>query len=269
MDKRTHASRAKSLLDAGDDTDLPYVALELRMAMEAIVYEKLRLYAPRLPADVLGTWQPPQAMRALLEFEPQAAANKRMRIAREDADGQPQEWHEMGEHRSFKLAWLRKSYNKVGSLLHIPSPKNETRAAAPTTVAPTRADLAAILAEVERVAASRMDSSVASVITFKCGVCDSPVLRNEAGARQTNRATCLAPNCAAEHVAHFAADGSVAFHLIATDFDCLSCKALIRVENRKLAIGLRFRCTSCKAEHTIAETQWGYGLAAELSPPGA
>jgi hypothetical protein len=72
MDKRAHVARATELLDKADDALLPYAALELRMAMEAIAYGKLRAFATRIPTSVLDKWQPPQAMRALLEFEPHA-----------------------------------------------------------------------------------------------------------------------------------------------------------------------------------------------------
>ena len=83
MTAKAHIKRARELLSSPDPAVVPYAALEMRMAMEAITYEKLRAYAPRLPLTVLDTWQPPQAMKVLLQFEPRAGSNMRMRFAEE------------------------------------------------------------------------------------------------------------------------------------------------------------------------------------------
>jgi hypothetical protein len=53
MDKRLHLAAAETLLASGRERELIYAALEMRMTIEEIAYEKLRLYAPRLPASVL------------------------------------------------------------------------------------------------------------------------------------------------------------------------------------------------------------------------
>jgi hypothetical protein len=124
MSKHIHVERAATLLASGVESDLSYAALELRMAMEAIAYEKLRLYAPRLPESIFDKmWQPPQIMKALLEFEPWAMENKTISNARTDEDGSSTEQVIIGEHFSFKLQWLRKAYNTVGQFLHTPTPK--------------------------------------------------------------------------------------------------------------------------------------------------
>ena len=88
MHKRTHHSNATRLLSGQVDGDLPYVALELRFTIEAIAYDKVRLYAGRLPADVLDKWQPPQVMKALAELEPMSTKQYEVRIAMENESGE-------------------------------------------------------------------------------------------------------------------------------------------------------------------------------------
>ncbi|MDO8502146.1 MAG: hypothetical protein Q7S20_09915 [Gemmatimonadaceae bacterium] len=241
------------------------------MAMEVIAYEKLRLYAPRLPAAVLDKWQPPQAMRALLEFEPLATQNKRMRMARTTEDGTPLgPWIDLGEHRSFNVSWLRKAYNKLGSFLHVPSPRKAAQGIATAAAASSmRDDLLEILKEVEHVAASRSDLSLARTIEFNCAACESLIICNEDGARTTQRAICLDPLCAAEHYVEFSADGGVMLHLIATEFDCMACKAPVPVEDRKLAIGYEFACPECREVHVISTAHWGYSLKTNVAVKGA
>lgn len=116
MNKRDHAKRAGELISSGIDTDLRYAALELRMAMEVIAYEKLRFYAARLPAAVLETWQPPQAIKLLLELEPEALYDKQFRIAEQHSEGsETGRVIFAGEHFSFKLPWLKKSYHSCAA----------------------------------------------------------------------------------------------------------------------------------------------------------
>jgi hypothetical protein len=258
MNRREHVSRAEALLASGESHDLAYAALELRMAMETIAYEKLRLYAPRLPEEVLSKWQPPQAMRALLEFEPDAMKERGLRIAVNGPDGKPVgPWQDLGVARSFRLDWLRKNYNKLGNLLHVQSPKAK-EATGSRNSPKLRSDLAEILGEVKRVAESPLTGAMAAVIDFKCAACDTPTLFNEDGAKKTNRAVCI--SCNAEHHVVFEADGRPAMYLMTTDFDCVACKALTPIENRLLEIGFRFKCASCKAPHVFVNMQWGYGM---------
>src|ERR1043166_3262420 len=273
MHKRQHVERARTLLATGDNADLPYAALELRMAMEAITYDKLRAHAARLPAEVLDRWQPPQAMKALLQFEPSAGRNFVVRVAPQPTVGVPgTQAFTLGEHRSFDLGWLRPSYNKLGSYLHVPSPKQSASRTTDAATASRREALQTILVEVERVAGARLEGGMASVIQFDCDKCERLVLCNEEAVRETKRAVCLEPSCSAEHFAEFASDGCVTFYLDAMQFDCLKCKAAIPVETRRLAIGWTFRCDACSAPHVLRNTHWEYAIhepSQQSARPGA
>lgn len=271
MNKHIHVLRAATLLASEVESDLPYAALELRMAMEVIAYEKLRLYAPRLPESIFDKmWQPPQIMKALLEFEPLAMENKTISSVRTAEDGSSTEQVVLGEHFSFKLKWFRKAYNTVGQLLHTPTPKQAEQTTLTKATDPTKRDtLLKILCEVERVVASQLDSSIAKVIEFECLVCNSPVIRNEESTRVTQRAICLKESCAAEHLAEFSADGDPTFRLIATDFDCVTCKKTFPVQHRKLAVEYEFSCPFCRADHIIATAEWSYGLKSDVIAVGA
>lgn len=124
FDKRSCYARARNILDTGDDFTLRYACLELRFCIEAITYDKLRFYAPRLPVLVIETWQPPQAMKALVQIEPDAASNYSIAMSPEDSLGHPTgEWMSVGAHKSLPVSWITKIYNKLGSYLHIPNPK--------------------------------------------------------------------------------------------------------------------------------------------------
>jgi len=183
--------------------------------------------------------------------------------ARETEFGVPgTEWHDMGEHRTFKLSWLRKTYNKLGGLIHHRSPSYFANTELSSIVDPRqlRTELQAIFAEVERIASSQIDGSLAAVMELKCTICGAPIIRNVEGAKETQRADCLQTACGAQHHVEVADDGTVGMQLIATPFACMKCESPIFVENRKLKIGFEFTCSQCHVRHTIATRQWGYGM---------
>jgi hypothetical protein len=123
FNKRSCLDRAKTLFTQRTEAALRYACLELRCCIESIAYEKLQTYAKRLPAAVLETWQPPQAFKALLEFEPLADQDFTLRFCEENAAGQPTgAWKSLGTHKTFQLSWLRKMYNALGNHLHVPTP---------------------------------------------------------------------------------------------------------------------------------------------------
>ena len=262
MDKRTHLAAAEELLATALDRNLVYAALELRMTIEAIAYEKLRLYAPRLPVAVLDKWQPPQAMRALLEFEPRATDNFRLRISAEAEYGVPSgDWQELGEHISLKLRWVRKTYNKLGNYLHVPTPSASGKPGGISQDgAKLRRDLDSISAERRTVVDSTIDSSIARIIQFDCLVCNSPIIRNADSAVESHQAICLQSSCAGEHHLEFDDNGGFTAHLEATFFECLNCNHPNPVQNRKLAIGFQFKCETCGTQHTFVSRQWGYSI---------
>jgi DNA-directed RNA polymerase subunit RPC12/RpoP len=259
MNKATYLNQARGLLAQRDDGLLSYAALELRRCIESIVYEKLQTYAKYVPGQVLDKWQPAHALKALLQFEPGADEEFRLRVAEEDQSGNTKgPWIDMGEHRTLKLGWLERNYNKLGSLLHVPHGEGKA-----LTAGDTRAYLDKVVAELDRVlAGSIIGASLASRISFKCAMCGCTSLVNTQVAERTRRAICINPNCGAVH--HLEQlDDQWRVDLEQTEFKCRSCGAPIWLENRHLDVGRFFKCQECKTEHLIVARQWAYGTREE------
>jgi hypothetical protein len=258
LDKHSCMTRAKALLSAPTAENLRYAALELRLCMEAITYEKLRSVAERIPESVLRTWQPPQAVKAMLEYEPDADRSYTLSIGAEEAYGVPPKVMQvMGTHNTLPLSWLRKYYNKLGGFLHLPSPGSR-QSPSPEKVA---AELLQIVADLEAPLASTIGGTFGKVYTFSCARCESVVVKNAAAVQRSRKATCLNPQCGAEYFATFAPDNSVSFELMVTRFPCAdkSCSGVAEVENRRLDVGVEFVCPKCKLKQTIAQRHWAYG----------
>jgi predicted RNA-binding Zn-ribbon protein involved in translation (DUF1610 family) len=256
-EKRDAYDRARDLLATSDDGVLRYVALELRRCIEAIVYEKLWAYRDRIPPDAAWKWQPPQAFRALLTMEPDAAQTAVLRFAPEDTPGGEvtQPFTTLGTDVRPSPGWLNKTYNKLGSLLHADWPyaqnakKNE-----PEEV---RLFLAKVANDVEPFVTRTFTSTLAVTVRFECAVCLQPIIANVAGLEKAAEVTCLDPACGARYFC--TKEGNeFGFRLDATDADCPECGSLIRLPNNKLAIGLTFPCKECGSEFQITSNSWSF-----------
>lgn len=262
LDKDDCLARAKARLASSDPADVRYAALELRMCIEAITYDKLAAYATRLPTDVLSKWQPRQAVAALLELEDGAGQEYRLAFGRTRESLQY-----IGEHRTFDLRWLGKHYHKLGNLLHVPN-RNALNAAANAECDPQtrRAYLREVLIECERVAASSVISTLAVQVGFTCQACGQKVLANAASSERRGHVDCLMPDCGARHTVTRKDDGSLYFALSGHDLRCQSCGVGIFVPTKQLLPEHVFACTQCGRRHKLVEQVWRY--AAEVDALG-
>lgn len=257
IDKRSCVARAQLLLNNPTSENLRYAALDLRLCIEALTYEKLRAFSEVIPESVLETWQPPQAVKALLEFEPTGDRSFTISIGPEEHPGiESKNMLYLGQHTALSLNWLRKHYHKLGSILHAPS-----LLSAPTIDIGSMASyLNGVVADLtEPLRSTITGGSISQVFSFQCVKCQQPVIGNREAIKKTQKAVCFNPQCGAEYVVSMAKDESAKAQLICTEFDCYECTSLIHIENRKLDIGTVFVCQACGKKHRIASRQWLYG----------
>jgi hypothetical protein len=198
MKKDECITNAKSLIARGDEASLRYAALELRMCMELITYEKLRTYSSMIPESILEKWQPPQAVKALLEFEPHADESYVLSYGRQKGPAIPAEsMTVLGEHKSLSYKWLKTHYNKIGYALHAQA-KAKTGDSRESTK--WKDYLLQVVSELEEVIASRINGSgMRTVFSSECERCEGRVVVNSAAAKNTGRAACFNPECKAEY----------------------------------------------------------------------
>lgn len=101
---------------------------------------------------------------------------------------------------------------------------------------------------------------MAQVVNFDCIVCNSAVVSNQEAVKLSGIATCLSPSCGAEHFVYLGSEDQVEVYLAATEFECMvsDCNGSAVIENRKLAMGLTFKCAQCGTSHQFIK--WGYAL---------
>jgi len=116
--------RAKSELNNQDIIRTYYAALELRMAIEAITYDRAQAYAAEIPPDEYKTWQPRKLMQLLLDIDPGTDKNSGIGIGIEKAPGIPaEETTFLGTENVFNFKSIKNHYDALGSYLHMPTLK--------------------------------------------------------------------------------------------------------------------------------------------------
>lgn len=257
--------KAKLLIAEGTAASLRYAALELRYCMEAITYEKLEASARHIPPYILETWQPPQAVKMLLEHEPKADKGFVLFAGIEKEYGKPSdEMQFVGEHKAFNLGWLRKHYNKVGNYLHY---SHRSKSNNQESVDSIKKYLQVVCDEVEEVLKGDiLGGWLDQVFEHTCEKCQQAIVVGKHTLEKTSHIICQNPNCKAEYFAQVEDEGrKVRFTLKVTRFDCAMCKAEIPIENRRLDIGLEFQCPACATKHRIENRQWMYSAEVETN----
>lgn len=124
-DARAAVSRARALLTQGAELPtLRYAALEARLAMEALTYDRAQAYGDDFPTWEIGTWQPRKLLLILLDIDPLADTGKSLSISKEPARGPPDEnedWVDLGTETILDLEMIKDQYDAIGSRLHMPT----------------------------------------------------------------------------------------------------------------------------------------------------
>lgn len=258
--KRECLERAQNLLSKEDDSFLRYACLELRFCMEAITYEKLNSYSSYVPAKVFKKWQPAHALNVLLQFEPDADEGFTLYVSPESSPGVPTgNWSNLGEHRTFKLGWLKKNYNKLGSYLHM-SQNNDNLKENINKTNKIRKELQTMSEELSRINDSDIISmTLATRITFQCQICNQISVVHEDVLRNENFAICINPHCGAEYQTEKDED-RWQFKLRQLSLNCINCNAKNWFEIKQLNVGTKFKCRKCSKTHQIIATELRYDL---------
>jgi hypothetical protein len=121
---RQALERARVELGTGDDARLKCVALELRMAMEALTYDRAQAFAAELPPTEYDTWQPKKLLQLLLEINPLADKDSMLSFGVEEEYGVPTPvMQPLGSEKVLNLATLKRHYDALGNHLHMPTIK--------------------------------------------------------------------------------------------------------------------------------------------------
>lgn len=249
---RQSLARAKALLATQDEPSLRYAALELRMTMEAVVYDKMGAYKAEIPQAEYDTWQPTRVLKALLEIDPKADQSVTIAIGIEDTPGAPaSQMSLLGAETPLNNKTLRGNYDAVGNYLHVPTIKQfATKGGADMTRLRERCE--ALVAALDAVLEGALfNVSIGQFTMIDCFRCGKEIRKRfTADSPKEMRATCI--HCNAPH--RVIADGDdYLWTSIAYDVPCgdTTCDGRTKVFEDQLAEWNTFECGKCGISNTM------------------
>lgn len=208
---------------------IAYACLDLRLAIEALAYERLTAYAEEVSFPTLATWQPGRLLKELAEIDPEANQDRNISL---QVELEPGKWTALlsGPDNRFTAAWAYRMHNALGNFLHVPT-LAQREVAEHERCANGLIKALEVAAELERVFESTTwNTKIGSFMRFDC----------DCGARLARRPDRLGEECRVE---------------------CAECRALfdvkkIGVESYEISRSKQtFACPQCGTGNAFS-TEW-------------
>lgn len=239
--------RAKVLLQSECNYSLRYAALELRLSIEAITYDRAQAYIDVLPPIHYETWQPKLLLKVLLELEPLADTGAKVWFI----NSEDQTLNELGEETVFTLKDISKSsYDSLGSFLHYPTLKQIQDGS--VKFDRLRKRCLDIVGKLEAALKSKVFNVVPqNIVNFECEDCGKPVLKHIKKLGDRPNVTCF--SCDAEYVLDPVEDGLYLPIRREAKIVCRnsSCEHEFQIGIEKFKVGNLINCPSCGREYQM------------------
>lgn len=256
IDYRNHArqalQRAKEELQSEGEVRLQSAALQLRMSMEALTYDRFRVYANEVPPEEYATWQPKKVMQLLLEIDANADTDSSLAIGLEEAYGVPaKEMKYLGTEKVLNLAAIKKHYDALGSYLHMPTWKQmqEGKSFDPVKL---RTRCLKIASELEKMLASSVWNLRFGVTSsIDCMYCEKPIRKRCPKDGESVAVKCF--ECGALYRLTSASDRQVRWEPSQTEVPCPTeeCDHTVVLGDHEIKRGVSWVCPKCSQRYMI------------------
>ena len=244
--------RAKTLIATQSDDTLRYVALELRLALEFITYDRAQAYQEELPQELYGTWQPNKLMLTLIEIDPHADQTSSMSLGLQDTQGAPSEdLNFLGTDNALSLETIKRNYSALGSYLHSPTQKQQNETGGPRfDKLRTRAEH--LIEALDKVLSSEIwNVKFGPRLTLQCSWCGRDIVRRVKAEDSEWRIRCL--SCGGLHDTTKDKDKRVRTRPLQTQIKCLNgtCGESFFIGTHQVHESAHFACPACSHAHVI------------------
>lgn len=227
--------RIKALLSEGSDQSITYAALEARLALEKVCYDRLRQAHDYISHDQLRRWQPRAVVNTLMsEVDEHVAETRALLMSRGPAVPgvipPDEEFVEIGTEVGFDPKRIGELWNALSGLaLHVKLPKNKTdhipRYGENERI---RKKVCEVVDELVRLSKTRMSfSGIGKEVSFVCS-CGEKNRRRAALLRDEQVIHCINPECKVTWKTS-KQDGGFAFEPQTADVSCENCNADIHI----------------------------------------
>ena len=250
---REHLKEATEQLETGEDSALKYAALELRMAMEAVTYDRAAAFKEEFPTEEYDTWQPKKVMTVLLEIEPMADKDSTLAFGLEEEYGVPaKHMTSLGTETVLNMGVLKKHYDALGSFLHILTIKS-TKAGKTVNHVKLRKRCEDIKLYLDKVLSSPVFNSTFGVFaSIECAECGKKIRKRIPQGENTIHVEC--PNCDASYRVSSSGANQYTWSPMQQEIECANkaCTKNIILWEREIRLGAKWTCPNCKGSNSFA-----------------
>lgn len=249
---REHLKAAAEQLGTGADPALKYAALELRMSMEAVTYDRAASFKEEFPTEEYDTWQPKKVMAVLLEIEPMADKDNTIAFGLEEEYGVPaKEMTTLGTEVVLNMGVLKKHYDALGSFLHILTIKS-IKAGKKVNHEKLRKRCEEIRAYLDKVLSSPVFNSTLGVFaSIECMECNDTIRKRIPQGEDSLNVECS--NCDASYKVSNSDANQSTWQPMQQEIECANreCTKKIVAWEREIRLGARWTCQDCEGQNTV------------------
>lgn len=245
---RDALERAKLALGQGD-LALRYAALELRLALEALCYERASLLGEELPPEAYRIWQPKKLLQQLLELEPMIDKSRTISFGMEETPGvAATQMNLLGTEVVLSMRNIKDFYDALGSFLHAPTLK-QLEQSGDINFGTCRAKCVELVTVIEKVLASKVFNSnfgVFSSIECMNDACKQIIRRRILQNNDELLTTCF--DCGLDYKISAATNGNDKWIPLWESIECPSegCEMNFKLLPKELVPGKQLNCSGCK-----------------------
>jgi len=261
-----HISRISELVAEGTPESLTHAALRCRIAIELICYDRLKKAHDYISADDLRRWQPRDVVNRLIQdVDPYIATSYTISISKTAlpsstpsptiSEYEQMDYVEIGRQAGFDTKRLGKTWNSLGSFLHVRLPQSKeeelTTFSAPQTMERKIEEALAILKELAQ--GTMVSSGIGRTVKFECN-CGSENKRRADLLADGQTINCINPDCAERWTVSIDGD-EIGFERRSIPVTC-KCGEITQL-TEKVVLDLQrdqrlsFSCRSCDAENIV------------------
>jgi hypothetical protein len=194
----------EQLVQDGDINRLRYAALECRLALEEICYERLRIAHKYIPIERVRSWQPPKLLKFLSEeLETSILGGSKISISAKPVDGlkelkredyEAMEWLDIGQQSLLDVKKISKLYQKIAKHLHAEMPRNQ-EAALDDGHSEIKRHIREVVEELTEISKGKIEFFwPLSVVSFEC-ICGEEISRTEHSLQNAAVVSCMRSTC--------------------------------------------------------------------------
>jgi len=235
-----HLDKAIELAESESLEHLRYAALELRLAIECLVYQFLPYYRDEVPDELFSEWRPQIILDALVDANPDLPHSHTLRMAPENAKGEPTAWYTMGKQTGLSPKHLRAAHHRLSNFLH-------------ATAEDTHVDEEKLRRSVEKVASIlepfRTDSVISNFAVRHSVECECGRRFSRRGRALEKSPLVRCPNKDCKRLWRYVSEeGQVSqWEMVSQEIVCQKCKETTYFSPTQVQPGARLRCSYCNA----------------------